>query len=127
MLHGSAESLPIDGGLATMLRWSDEPLEIFLQDPRSPARRLPPEERDGWSARAVLLVPVLGQDRTLIAVIALGERRSEEAYTAEDRELLASIAAQMALGFDVARLRRTRESDGRQAKRLGWSPIPASR
>ena len=52
------------------------------------------------------LVPAVGQDRSLIAVIALGERRSEEAYTAEDRELLASIAAQMALGFDVVRLRR---------------------
>ena len=113
ILHGSAESLPIDGGLATMLRWSDEPLEIFLQDPRSPARRIPSEEQRWLECTgSVLLVPVLGQDRTLIAVIALGARRSEEAYTAEDRELLASIAAQMALGFDVARLRRTRESDG---------------
>ena len=54
----------------------------------------------------MLLVPVVGEDRSLIAVIALGERRSEEAYTAEDRQLLASIAAQMALGFDVVRLRR---------------------
>jgi tRNA A-37 threonylcarbamoyl transferase component Bud32 len=113
VLHGSVESLPIDGGLATMLRWSDEPLEIFLQDPRSPARRIPAAEQQ-WLDRtgAVLLVPVLGQDRTLIAVIALGARRSEEAYTAEDLELLASIAAQMALGFDVARLRRTQAADG---------------
>ena len=107
-LHGIAESLSLEGGLATMLRWSDEPLEIFLQDPRSPARRLPSDEQH-WleSTGAVLLVPVVGQDRTLIAIIALGARRSEEAYTAEDRQLLASIAAQMALGFDVARLRRT--------------------
>lgn len=108
VLHGSAESLPLEGGLATMLRWSDEPLEIFLQDPRSPVRRLPPEEQQWLECTgAVLLVPVVGQDRTLIAVIALGARRSEEAYTAEDRQLLASIATQMALGFDVARLRRT--------------------
>ena len=49
---------------------------------------------------------MVGEDRSLIAVIALGERRSEEVYTAEDRQLLASIAAQMALGFDVVRLRR---------------------
>jgi tRNA A-37 threonylcarbamoyl transferase component Bud32 len=107
VLHGSAEPLPVDGGLVSMLRWSDEPLEIVLSDPRSPARRLPAEERE-WldCTRAVLLVPVVGQDRSLIAVIALGERRSEEAYTAEDRQLLASIAAQMALGFDVARLRQ---------------------
>jgi eukaryotic-like serine/threonine-protein kinase len=107
VLHGSAESLPLEGGLVSMLRWSDEPLEIELSDPRSPARRLPPEEREWLECTgAVLLVPVIGRDRTLIAVIALGERRSEEAYTAEDRQLLASIAAQMGVGFDVARLRR---------------------
>ena len=107
VLHGSAEPLPLEGGLVSMLRWSDEPLEIVLSDPRSPARRLPPEEREWLECTgAVLLVPVVGENRALIAVIALGERRSEEAYTAEDRQLLASIAAQMALGFDVARLRR---------------------
>jgi hypothetical protein len=107
VMHGSAEPLALDGGLVSMLRWSDEPLEIVLSDPRSPARRLPAEEREWLECTgAVLLVPVVGQDRSLIAVIALGERRSEEAYAAEDRQLLASVAAQMALGFDVARLRR---------------------
>ena len=107
VLHGSAEPLPLDGGLVAMLRWSDEPLEIVLNDPRSPARRLPVEEREWLECTgAVLLVPVLGQERALIAMIALGERRSEEAYTSEDRQLLASIAAQMGLGFDVARFRR---------------------
>jgi tRNA A-37 threonylcarbamoyl transferase component Bud32 len=107
VLHGSAEALPFEGGLVSMLRWSDDPLEIDLSDPRSPARRLPPEEREWLECTgAVLLVPILGQDRALIALIALGERRSEEAYTAEDRQLLASIAAQMGLGFDVARLKQ---------------------
>jgi GAF domain-containing protein len=107
VLHGSVESLPLDGGLVAMLRWSDEPLEIFLQDPRSPARRLPPEEQE-WleCTNAALLVPVIGQDRALLAVIVLAEKRSEEGYSAEDRQLLSSIAAQMGLGFDVARLRQ---------------------
>jgi tRNA A-37 threonylcarbamoyl transferase component Bud32 len=107
VLHGSAESLPLAGGLVAMLRWSDEPLEIFINDPRSPVRRLPAEEQE-WleCTRAVLLVPVVAQDKSLVGVMALGERKSEEAYTAEDRELLASIASQMGLGFDVARLRR---------------------
>jgi eukaryotic-like serine/threonine-protein kinase len=58
-------------------------------------------------------VPVIGQDRSLIGVIALGDRRSEEAYTDEDRQLLASIAGQMGLGFDVARLRRRAETQTR--------------
>jgi len=105
--HGEAGPLPLDGGLVSMLTWSDDPLEIYLHDPRSPARRLPSGER-AWleTTGAVLLVPVLGQDRGLVAVIALGERRSEEAYTAEDRQLLASIASQMGLALDVERLRR---------------------
>ena len=102
VLHGSAEPLPLEGGLVSMLRWSDEPLEIVLSDPRSPARRLPPEEREWLECTgAVLLVPVVGQDRALIAVIALGERRSEEAYTAEDR-----AAARQHRRADGARLRR---------------------
>jgi tRNA A-37 threonylcarbamoyl transferase component Bud32 len=107
VLHGSADSLALDGGLGGMLRWSDAPLDILLNDPRSPVRRLPPEERE-WlhCTGAALLVPVVAQDGGLVAVIVLGERRSEEAYTDEDRELLGSIAAQMGLGFDVARLRR---------------------
>jgi predicted Ser/Thr protein kinase len=107
VLHGSADSLALDGGIGGMLRWSDAPLDILLGDPRSPVRRLPPEEQD-WlhCTGAALLVPVVAQDRALVAVIVLGERRSEEAYTDEDRELLGSIAAQMGLGLDVARLRR---------------------
>ena len=94
-----------------MLRWSDQPLEIFANDPRSPARRLPPDEQ-AWLERtgAVLLVPVFGDEKTLVGVIALGAKRSEEAYTNEDRQLLASIAAQVGLGFDVARLRRRLDS-----------------
>ena len=94
-----------------MLRWSDEPLEIFLDDPRSPARRLPPAEID-WLEQtgASVLVPVLGQDRALVGALVLGEKRSEEAYSAEDLELLSSIAAQVGLGLDVARLRSLRDA-----------------
>jgi hypothetical protein len=117
VLHGSAESLPLDGGLVSMLRWSDEPLEIYRRDPRSPARRLPREEQEWLECTgAVLFVPVLARDRSLTAVIALGERRSEDAYTIEDRQLLASIATQMGLGFDVARLRRDAELRSRAGR-----------
>jgi tRNA A-37 threonylcarbamoyl transferase component Bud32 len=103
-------SLPLQSGVVTMLRWSDEPLEIFLDDPRSPARRLPPAEL-AWleGTGTALIVPVLGQDRSLVGALALGPKRSEEAYTAEDRQLLATIASQLGLGLDVARLRRRAE------------------
>ena len=71
-------------------------------------RRLPPEEQEWLDCTgAALLVPVHGAGSSRSSASSrLGERKSEEAYTAEDRELLASIAAQMGLGFDVARLRR---------------------
>ena len=107
VLHGGIEPLPLDSGIVSMLRWSDEPLEVFKQDPRSPVRRLPGEEQE-WLARtgAVLLVPILAEDKSLVGLILLGERKSEEAYSGEDRQLLASIAAQVGLGFDVARLRQ---------------------
>ena len=107
VLHGTFEPLPLEGGLASMLRWSEEPLDIFLRDPRSPARRLPAEELS-WleRTRTVLLVPLLGEERALMGLIALGGRRSEEAYADEDRELLGAIAAQVSLGLDVPRLRR---------------------
>ena len=110
-LQGSVEPLAADGGIVAMLRWSEEPLELFIHDPRSPARRLPAHEQH-WleSTRVVLLVPVIGQDKALVGAIVLGERKSEEAYTAEDRQLLASIATQMGLGLDVARLRRRLDS-----------------
>jgi tRNA A-37 threonylcarbamoyl transferase component Bud32 len=108
---GELADLPLDGGIVTLLGWSDEPLEIFLDDPRSPARRLPPAELE-WIEKSGtrLIVPVLGRDRALVGALVLGEKRSEEAYSAGDRELLASIAAQVGLGLDVARLNSLRDS-----------------
>ena len=114
ILHGSAESLPADGGVMTMLRWSDEAMDIDLKDPKSPARRLPPNEQEWLECTGTtLLIPVSapsGQSRTVIAAIALGRKRSEEPYTSEDRQMLGSIAAQVSLALDIARL-RNRASD----------------
>jgi tRNA A-37 threonylcarbamoyl transferase component Bud32 len=105
VLHGAPAPLGTDSGVVTMLRWSNEPLELYVNDTRSPARRLPTADQE-WLrvTKAVLLVPVTSRSE-LIALIALGAKRSEEPYTTEDRQLLASIAAQMALALDVARLR----------------------
>ena len=114
VLRADVPPLPLDSGLVTMLRWSTEPLELYVVDERSPARRLPPSDQQ-WlhSTGAVLFVPVVarGSDANasqpdLVAFIALGRRRSDEPYTSEDRQLLASIAAQFGLALDVARLRQ---------------------
>jgi hypothetical protein len=97
-------------GLALLLQWSDTPLEVALEDPQSPAARLPAADRD-WlqAAGAALIVPIsagTGAERPLAGFIALGPKKSEEPYTAEDRKLLGAIAAQMGVALDLSRLRR---------------------
>jgi tRNA A-37 threonylcarbamoyl transferase component Bud32 len=109
VLHGSADSLPLDGGLVSMLRWSEEALDIDLKDSKSPTRRLPASEREWLDCTgASLIVPVStpsGNTRSLVGALVLGRKRSEEAYTAEDRQMLTAVAAQLSLALDVARLR----------------------
>ena len=110
VLHGTADTLDERGGIGSMLTWSDTPLELDVTDARSAAHRLPSDEIE-WlrCTGATLLVPVssgAGESRQLLGALVLGAKRSDEPYTADDRALLSSIAAQVGLGLDVARLRR---------------------
>jgi predicted Ser/Thr protein kinase len=123
-----ARALPQSGALATMLRWSEEPLELDVHDTRSPARRLPTDERS-WltDTGTVLLVPVFaGQDneRVLIGALGLGEKMSEEPYTGEDKELLSSIAAQVGLALDAARLRMAQAVEVTESSATTITPMP---
>jgi hypothetical protein len=106
----SPPSLPASAGLAMLLQWSRQPLEVFLDDERSAAARLPDEDRAWLAAAGVnLLVPILGgtaETPALFGCLALGPRRSEEPYAPDDRTLLSAIAAQMAVGLDRSRLTR---------------------
>jgi hypothetical protein len=109
-LRVEATPLRADSGVITLLRWSDKPLEVFLDDDQSPVARVPPADRK-WLAdmNAALLVPIFagGSDpRPFVGLIALGGKRSEEPYTPEDRELLRGIAVQMGVALDLSRLRR---------------------
>jgi tRNA A-37 threonylcarbamoyl transferase component Bud32 len=110
MLHADAKSLAGDSGVITLLRWSDKPLEVFLDDEQSPVARVPPADREWLAAiHAALLVPIFagGSDpRPFVGLIALGRKRSEEPYTPEDRELLRGIAVQMGVALDLSRLRK---------------------
>jgi len=110
VLHGTADTLAQRGGIGTMLTWSDTPLDLDLTDERSAAGRLPPDEVE-WlrCTGAVLFVPLSaseGGTKELLGALVLGAKRSEEPYSADDRALLSSIAAQVSMGLDVARLRR---------------------
>ncbi len=108
--HVAPTPLGFDSALVTLLRWSDKPLEVFLDDEQSPVARLPPGDR-AWlaSTKAELLVPIFagGSDpRPFVGLLSLGPKRSEEPYTAEDRQLLSGIATQMGVALDLSRLRR---------------------
>jgi hypothetical protein len=106
----TAPRLPATSGLLQLLQWSDAPLEVFPDDPRSTLKRLPAVDREWLRASgAALLVPIAagsGVERPLVGIMVLGPKRSEEPYTGEDRRLLAGIAAQMGLALDLSRLRR---------------------
>ena len=91
---------PMDTGsaLAGLVGAGAEPLEINLDDPQSPLFRLPATDRhwlvDGGFR---LLVPLLGSGGTWLGLAALGEKKSELAYSSKDRQLLQSVAASGAL------------------------------
>jgi len=50
------------------------------------------------------LVPILGRENNLIGMLVLGQRRSEEPYSGEDKRLLDSVAAQTGIALENIRL-----------------------
>jgi GAF domain-containing protein len=117
---GRSDAGPLDGGgtLAMLLSTNDDPLDVHSRATRVLLQRLPESDRE-WLAAvdAHLVVPLL-IDRRLVGLMVLGERKSEEPYSGEDRELLRLLGAQLALTFDYSRLK--------QSPSLVWAPVPAS-
>lgn len=99
--------------LAVLLGGSPEPLDVDLEDARSPLRRLPEAEKQ-WLADlgTVLLVPLLGSEGTLIGFLSLGPKKSELPFSRGDRELLGAVAAAGALTLEN---RLSRDSAGRRS------------
>lgn len=112
------EPLSTTGTLATLLSADDDPLDVYRRHTRALLQRLPEPERE-WlvSTEAYLLVPLLIEKR-LVGLMVLGERKSEEPYSREDRELLRTLGAQLALTLDYTRLK--------QSPSLVWSPSTSS-
>lgn len=54
----------------------------------------------GWQ----LIVPIRSSDERLVSALMLGEKKSEEPYSANDRRLLQAIAKQIAIVWDNLRL-----------------------
>jgi hypothetical protein len=61
-----------------------------------------PEESRAWLAQLEvnLIVPMGGEDGRLTGLLLLGEKKSEEPYTKNDRQLLEAIASQMAVVYE---------------------------
>lgn len=64
-----------------------------------------------------LVVPLVAQGE-LIGLLCLGERLSEQPYTADDRDLLARLAAQAAPALRVAQLVREQQQEAREHERV---------
>ena len=114
----NVEPLSTTGTLASLLSTDDDPLDVYSRHTRALLKRLPEAEREWLSlTRAALLVPLLIEKR-LVGLMVLGERKSEEPYSREDRDLLRTLGAQLALTLDYTRLK--------QSPSLVWSPSTSS-
>jgi tRNA A-37 threonylcarbamoyl transferase component Bud32 len=58
------------------------------------------------NANVAIVVPILNHDSRLIGTMSLGAKRSEEPYSANDRQLLRAMALQIAMAAENASLRR---------------------
>ena len=90
---------PIDARmkLMTLLGVLERPLEVALPEADWLAQRLPSAETEFLrDARIDLLVPVAETPDRTNAVLALGPKRSEEPYTADDQDLLMAITDNLA-------------------------------
>jgi GAF domain-containing protein len=110
-LFGAAEPLPAGSVLVDIVSALDgAPLDVNVDDERSPLKWLPRPERQ-WLAdnQSVLLVPLSGSGGLLVGAISLGARKSELPYSAEDRRLLSAMADAAALTIENHAYRITRD------------------
>jgi sigma-B regulation protein RsbU (phosphoserine phosphatase) len=64
------------------------------------------------------LVPILGRNSRLIGLLVLGQRRSEEPYSREDKQLLDSVASQAGIALENIHLAETMAQRIEVEKRL---------
>lgn len=80
------------------------PLELRSSEAEDWLRGLTPEDAAFLRNAPIDLIIPLRLSRDIIGLMLLGEKRSEEPYSREDRELLMTVAAQTALAVERARL-----------------------
>ena len=60
-----------------------------------------------------VVVPMVGTDRAEVGALVLGAKRSEQPYTSRDRDLLRAVAGQIALLYEVLRLKESVQQEKR--------------
>jgi tRNA A-37 threonylcarbamoyl transferase component Bud32 len=91
-------SLPSESRLMGLVRVLGKPLEVPHTETGWLQQQLPQEEIDFLGRSQIdLLVPILTTGEGREAILTLGVKRSEEPYTREDQDVLATIAASLAL------------------------------
>lgn len=94
------QALPRSSALAQLVEGGDTPF-VVGEGPGAAVARLNVHERAWLSAtRARLLVPLCGGSGQLLGIMALGEKKSELPYTAEDRTLLSAVGSACGLALD---------------------------
>jgi hypothetical protein len=93
--------LSVTSSIARLVGGHADPLDVDLENPRSPLQRLAEVERQ-WLADGAfrLLVPLIASDGSLVGVLALGAKKSELPFTGEDILILSAVAASAALTLE---------------------------
>lgn len=94
--------IPEEARLRNLLKREGRTIEYPLQI----AQQLPPSEQ-AWleQLQARLLIPVTGKDRRVLGLITLGEKRSAQAYSANDYMLLDAIGEHLARRLEREEIR----------------------
>jgi hypothetical protein len=91
------EPLSSESKAVGLLQWLWKPLQLPADAGAWPARQLPPAEVESMRrAHIELLVPIQIGTGAADALFALGPKRSEEPYSAEDEDLLMAIGSSLA-------------------------------
>jgi len=93
-----AMTFPAESKLIALVRLLGKPVEMPHTDSGWLQQQLPREETEFLRrTRIDLLVPVATSPERTEALLTLGTKRSEEPYSSEDRDLLVTIAASLAI------------------------------